>query len=138
MKRIIAIVLLAILPLCIVVPALSDTHSALRYRYLLDSDFILQKYAPADFEVFCDMIVCIDTENIGDQPVIDAELTLHDMPENLTHVLLFDGWNIAEGQFDYTSSYSIHVYFWMDDLAEFEQFNRLYLVLLKQTYSYWY
>ena len=134
MKKFISIVLLIAFSFLICVPSISEVVKSptVESFYQVKSDFFQKSLALFDLEVVDMMMVDIHVDNFSGRDVIDAELEFPIVPEDLTAVILFDGWFIAHGQWDYTSGHSLHVYFWTDDLAQFEHMNGLYLVLIRK------
>lgn len=132
MKKFISIVLLIAFSFLVCVPSISEVIKSPNVEsfYQVKSDFFQKSLALFDLEVVDMMMVDIHVDNSSGHDVIDAELEFPIVPEDLTAVILFDGWFIAHGQWDYTSGHSLHVYFWTDDLAQFEHMNGLYLVLI--------
>lgn len=132
MKKFISIVLLIAFSFLICVPSISEVVKSptVESFYQVKSDFFQKSLALFDLEVVDVMMVDILFENSGEHDVIDAELEFPAVPEDLTAVILFDGWFIAHGQWDYTSGHSLHVYFWTDDLAQFGRTDSLYLILI--------
>ena len=134
MKKFISIVLLIAFSFLVCVPSISEVIKSPNVEsfYQVKSDFFQKSLALFDLEVVDMMMVDIHVDNFSGRDVIDAELEFPIVPEDLTAVILFDGWFIAHGQWDYTSGHSLHVYFWTNDLVPFGHTDGLYLVLIRK------
>ena len=59
-----------------------------------------------------------------------AEVTLHQMPDGICGVLLFDGWHLLHGEWKQSGENTLHLHFRPDELAKLDGTVGLYLLIL--------
>ena len=132
MKKFVVTMVLFVLMFTLYVPAMGETSVSptLEDFYKVESEFIQKGQAHSNLMIWDYMIVDILIDDFGEFGMIDAEIEFPVLPKDLDYVFLFDGSHIASGQWIYTSGRSLHVYFWLDELFQFDRLNGIYLVLL--------
>jgi len=102
----------------------------IRSLYRLESEYIEKTDMNIGLDFVDAMQVQLRWSAYDEREVIDAEVEFPVVPEDLAMLILTDGVNIAQGQWDLTSGHSMHVYFYRDDLEQFVEKEVIYLVMI--------
>lgn len=132
MKRFFSFVC-ALIMVCMIAVAYADAVKSpdMRYLYNVQSDYMEKADLAIGLEIVDAMQVQLNWKAYDERDVVDAEVRFPMVPEDLAMVILTDGVNIAQAEWDLTSGHSLHVYFYKDDLEQFIEKEVMYLVMIR-------